>query len=69
MHRRQLMTTITGMDSTKSSRALLKQFQGKAASSCKETRMLRLDLMSMNNGQEQWEALDWEKPMKEEKYF
>ena len=31
--------------------------------------MLRLDLMSMNNGQEQWDALEWDKPTKEEKDF
>ena len=31
--------------------------------------MLKLDLMPMNNGQEHWGALEWEKPMKEEKEF
>ena len=42
---------------------------GKTSSSYKETGMLRLDLMPMNNGQEQWDALEWEKPMTEEKDF
>ena len=31
------------------------------------TGMPRLDLMPMNNGQEQWDALGWEKPMTGEK--
>ena len=31
--------------------------------------MLGLDLMPTNNAQEQWDASEWEKPMKEESSY
>ena len=45
---------------------LVQAFQGKTSSFYKETGMPGLDLMPMNNGQEQWDALELEKPTKEE---
>ena len=39
------------------------------SSLCKETGMVRLNLIPKNNGQEKWDALEWEKPMKGEKDF
>ena len=47
----------------------IKEFQRKDLIIIQGTGMLRLDTMPMNNGQEQCDALEWDKPMKEEKDF
>ena len=44
-------------------------YSGPPTTSTLETGMLRLDLMHLNSGKEQWDNMEWEKPMKEEKDF
>ena len=69
MQRHQSIKAISWKTVTNSWRAPSKKFSGNTSSLYKENGMLSLDLMLMNNGQKQWDALKCEKPMKEEKDF